>query len=105
MKYLVIVRPGPMPPPVEVMRQAREWIQARLDDGTFECVYAFPEGGGVSIGEQGDGEQLMEALMDYPASPFVNYEVHPLVEMDAAFDRFLPFLEKMSAQLAGQGSS
>jgi hypothetical protein len=105
MKYLVIARPGPMPPPVELVRSAQEWLQARLDDGTFECVYAFPEGGGFSIGEQGDAEELMEAIMEYPLTPFVDYEVHPLVEFDAAFDRLIPFVEKMSAQLAGQASS
>jgi hypothetical protein len=31
--------------------------------------------------------------------------VQPLVELDAAFNRFIPFVEKMSAQLAGQALS
>jgi hypothetical protein len=93
MKYLVTVKPGPMPPPVEGVRAAQEWLQAKLDDGSFECVYAFPQGGGVSIGEDESAEQLMERLMEYPLSPFVEYDVQPLVEMDAAFDRFIPFLE------------
>ena len=105
MKYLVIAKPGPMPPPVDAVRAAQEWLQARLDEGEFECVYAYPEGGGFSIGENDSPEQLMERLMDYPLSPFVSYEVHSLVDFDAAFDRFIPFVEKMSAQLAGQGSS
>ena len=47
----------------------------------------------------------MEQLMEYPLSPFVEYEVQPLVDLNAAFDRFIPFIEKMSAQLPGQGSS
>jgi hypothetical protein len=33
----------------------------------------------------------MERLMDYPLSPFVDYEVHSLVEVDAAFERFIRF--------------
>jgi hypothetical protein len=101
-KFLVTVTPGPMPPPIELVRSAREWIQARVDDGTFEAVYAFPQGGGFSIGENDSFEQLMEQLMDYPLSPFVEYDVKPLVELDAAFERFIPFVKKMSAQLAGQ---
>jgi hypothetical protein len=105
MKFLVTVKPGPMPPPVEVVREARDWLQERLDDGTFDAVYAFPHGGGMSIGENESHEELMEELMEYPLSPFVVYDVQPLVEMDAAFDRFIPFIEKMSAQLAGQASS
>ena len=43
--------------------------------------------------------------MEYPLSPFVEYEVQPLVDLDAAFDRFIPFIEKMSAQLAGPASA
>jgi muconolactone delta-isomerase len=105
MKFLVTVIPGPMPPPVELVRQARDWLQERIDDGTFEAVYAFPHGGGVSIGENDSHEELMEELMAYPLSPFVNYEVQPLVEMDAAFDRFVPFLERVNEQLAGQASA
>jgi hypothetical protein len=104
-KYLVTVKPGPMPPPIEQVRQARDWIQARVADGTFEAVYAFPEGGGCSIGDNDSPEQLMERLMEYPLSPFVEYHVQPLVELDAAFDRFIPFVEKLNAQFAGQASS
>jgi hypothetical protein len=80
-----------------------EWIQTKVDDGTFECVYAFPEGGGCSIGQNDSHEQLMEQLMDYPLSPFVDYEVHPLVELDAAFQRFIPFVERMTEQMAAAG--
>jgi hypothetical protein len=101
MKFLVTVTPGPMPPPVGAVRSAQEWLQARIDDGTFEAVYAFPEGGGCSIGEEDSVEQLMERLMEYPLSPFVEYDVHPLVAMDAAFDRYIPFIEQAAAQLAG----
>ncbi len=104
MKFLVTVTPGPMPPPIELVRASQEWIQAKLDDGTFECVYAFPQGGGCSIGENESHEQLMEQLMDYPLSPFVDYDVKALVDLDAAFDRFIPFIEKMSEQMAGAAS-
>ena len=43
--------------------------------------------------------------MEYPLSPFVEYDVQPLVDLDGAFECFIPFIEKMSAQLAGQASS
>jgi len=102
MKFLVTVTPGPMPPPIDSIRAARDWIQAKVDDGSFESVYAFPGGGGVSIGENDSHEDLMEQLMDYPMSPFVSYEVQPLIAADDAFDRFIPYAEKMMAQMAGQ---
>jgi muconolactone delta-isomerase len=101
-KFLVTATPGPMPPPVEAVRAAQEWLKTKLADGTFECVYGFPHGGGFSVGENDSAEQLMEQLMEYPLSPFVQYDVTPLVDLDAAFDRFIPFVEQMSAQLSGQ---
>ena len=86
------------------MREAQAWLRAKLDDGSFEVVYAYPEGGGCSIGNNDSHEQLMEQLMDYPLSPFVDFEVQPLVELDPAFDRFIPFVEAMSAEPAGRAS-
>jgi hypothetical protein len=105
MKFLLIAKPGPMPPPAETARAAQEWLQTKLDDGTFESVYAFPEGGGCSIGENASHEQLMEELMEYPLSPFFEFEAKPLVEIDAAFARFIPFVEQASAQFTGQAPS
>jgi hypothetical protein len=101
MKYLVTVKPGPMPPPLEMVRAAREWIDEKRDDGTFEAVYAFPEGGGMSISDHDSHEELMETLLDYPLSPFVEYDVRAMVDLDVALDRFEAFAEKMAAQMAG----
>jgi hypothetical protein len=104
MKYLVMVKPGPMPPPLELVRSAQSWLEERRSDGTFDAVYAYPEGGGCSIGDYESHEDLMEQLMEYPLSPFVQFEVQPLVEMDAAFPRFVSFIERMSEQMAGAAS-
>ncbi len=104
MKFLITVTPGPMPPTPELVKAAREWIEERRDDGTFEAVYAFPQGGGCSIGEVDSHEDLMDQLMDYPLSPFVQYDVTALVEADAAFDRFDAYIEKVSEQMAGAAS-
>jgi hypothetical protein len=104
MKFLVTATPGPMPPPPDLLREARDWLQSRVDDGTLECVYAFPHGGGCVIGEYDSHEDLMEQLMDYPLSPFVSYESHALVEFDAAFDRFIPYVERVSERMASTPS-
>jgi hypothetical protein len=90
-----------MPPPIEMVRSAREWVDEKSEDGTFEAVCAFPEGGGVSISNHDSHEELMEMLMDYPLSPFVQYDVKALVDIDVAFDRFESFAEKISEQMAG----
>jgi hypothetical protein len=105
MKFMVTARPRPLGPSPDAVRQAQAWLQAKLDDGTFDAVYAYPEGGGCSIGTYDSHEQLMEELMEYPLSPFVDYEVQALVDLDAAFERFIPFAEAMSAQMAAQAGS
>jgi hypothetical protein len=105
MKFLVTVRPTGLPPPIEAVKAAREWLETRVEDGTFECIYAFPTGGGVSIGENESHEQLMDEMLDYPLSPFVEFRAEPLVEIGAAFDRFIPYMERMTAQLAGQAQN
>jgi hypothetical protein len=39
--------------------------------------------------------------MEYPLSPFVEYELFALVDLDAAFELFIPYVERVSARLAG----
>jgi hypothetical protein len=104
MKYLVMVTPGPMPPPLEIIRAAREWLDDKAGDGTFEAVYAFADGGGFSISEAGSHEELMDMLLEYPMSPFVSYDVKALVDSEAAFDRFESYAEKMAEMMAGAAS-
>jgi hypothetical protein len=103
MKFLTVVKPGPMPPPVDAVRAARDWINQRVSDGTFEVVYGFPTGGGMSIGESQTAEEMLERLLDYPLTPFVDYEVKPLIEVDAVFERMIPFAEKMTQQMGAAG--
>jgi hypothetical protein len=47
----------------------------------------------------------MEELLDYPLSPFVEYDIQPLVNLNAAFDRAIPYVEKTSARLSGAFSA
>jgi hypothetical protein len=104
MQFLTIVKPGPMPPPVDQIRRAQEWLRTRVDDGRFECAYAFPGGGGCGIGRADSLEELMDDLLEYPLSPFVEYEVKPLVDMDTAFEKYIAFAERMAEQMAAAQS-
>ena len=97
MKFLVLVRPGPAPPPVELVRSAQEWIDSRLSDGTIECCYSFVGGGGFSVTNADSHEQVMDELLDYPMSPFIEYDVRPLIGLDHAFKRFIALAEQMAA--------
>ena len=46
MKYYISATPGPMPPTPEQFDAAIEWLEEKLDDDTFDCVFGFVEGGG-----------------------------------------------------------
>jgi len=103
MKFLTIARPGPMPPPADVVRAAQQWLRERRDDGTFECVYGFVEGGGLGVGNADSVERQMDLMLEYPLAPFVQYEVHPLVEPDDGFERLLAMLDRVAAQMPQAG--
>ena len=100
MEFLVLVKPGPAPPPVELVRSSQEWIDTRLSDGRIECTYAFLGGGGFSVAKADSHEAMMDELLAYPLAPFVDYEVRPLIGLDQAFKRFIALAEQMAAQAA-----
>jgi hypothetical protein len=102
MEFLVLTKPGPAPPPVELVRSAQAWLDAKLSDGTIKCSYAFVGGGGFSVSQADSHEKMMDELLDYPLTPFVEYEVRPLVGLNHAFDRYIALVEHMTAQMAGQ---
>lgn len=101
MQFLTLVKPGPMPPPPEAVRASRAWIDAKLADGTFECCYAFVDGGGFSVGKADSFEALMEDLIDYPMAPWVEYDVRAIVPVGPAMDRYIAFVDRMAAGASG----
>jgi hypothetical protein len=80
MKYYVSATPGPMPPTPEQLDAAIEWLEGKLDDGTFDCVYGFLEGGGFAIGNNDSHREALEVMADYPLFGMVTWEVRPLLE-------------------------
>ena len=79
MKYMVIARPGPMPPSPEQFDMALDWLQGQLDDGTLECLYGFLEGGGIAIANADSHTQALEQMAEYPLYGLVTWEVKPLL--------------------------
>ena len=41
MKYFISATPGPMPPTPEQFDAAIEWLEEKLNDDTFDCVFGF----------------------------------------------------------------
>jgi muconolactone delta-isomerase len=89
MKFLVFSksRTGQNPPEsVDLFQQTQDWMSARLADGTLDCAYNLPAGGGVAIVNADSHEALTEVLSSYPLQPWTSYEVHPLSDVKHVFD-------------------
>jgi hypothetical protein len=80
MKYLVTARPGPLPPAPEQFDKALDWLQGKLDDGTFDCVYGFLEGGGFAVTNADSNRDALQLMTEYPLFGLVTWEVRPLLE-------------------------
>ena len=89
MKFLVFARPNVSVPDDKALalwRATKEWTNARLTDGTLDCAYNLPTGGGVGIINSNSHEALTEILSSYPLQPWVQYEIHVLSDVNHLFD-------------------
>jgi len=86
MKYLVTATPGPIPPSPEQFDTALDWLQERLDDGTFDCLYGFLEGGGVAVSNADTHQAALQLMADYPLYGLVSWDVRPLLEFKEGDD-------------------
>jgi hypothetical protein len=86
MKYFVAATPGPMPPTPEQFDAAIAWLEGRLDDGTFDCVYGFMEGGGFSIANADSHREVLDLMAAYPLFGQVTFEVRPVLAFKEGVD-------------------
>jgi hypothetical protein len=101
MKYLVEAKPGPLPPSPEQFDAATEWIEAKLADGTFDCVYGYLEGGGVAVTNAADNVALLERMTEYPLFGMVEWDVKPLLEFREGDELVRAKLAEAQAAMAG----
>ena len=100
MKYMISATPGPMPPSPEQFDAALEWLQGKLDDGTFDCVYGFLEGGGFSISNVDSHAEALQLMADYPLFGMVSWEVKPVLEFTEGTDIIRGKLAEAQAMMA-----
>jgi hypothetical protein len=101
MKYYVSATPGPMPPTPEQFDAAFEWLQARVDDGTFDCIYGFLEGGGFVVSNADSHGEVLELMTAYPLYGFATWEVRPVLEFREGFDTIRAKLVEAQAAMGG----
>jgi hypothetical protein len=97
MKYLITGKPGttPVPPEQELAlnQAAKEWINARLADGTVECHYCFLDNGGFVITNVDSHEALWDLLVTYPFYAYDVFEVRALCDWAHVYDRVIESLQ------------
>ena len=93
MKYIVISKPGGNPVPPDQLADAYKASQAYgnklLEDGTFDCAYAFFEGGGFAIVNADSPDQVYHYLLNYPMFSSFLWDVKPLLDWDKTFESAL----------------
>jgi hypothetical protein len=101
MKYFVSATPGPMPPTPEQFDAALEWLDEKVEDGTFDCIFGFMEGGGFSVTNAESHREVLDLMADYPLFGMVTWEVRPLLAFREGADTLRAKLAEAQAAMAG----
>jgi hypothetical protein len=102
MKYYVSATPGPMPPTPEQFDAALSWLEGKVGDGTFDCIYGFIEGGGFSVVNVDSHGGVLDLMADYPLFGLVTWDVRPLLEFKEGVDTVRAKLAEAQAAIAGR---
>jgi hypothetical protein len=103
MKYYVAARPGPMPPSPEQFDAAIEWLDGKVQDGTFDCIFGFMEGGGFSVLNADSHREVLDVMAEYPLFGLVTWDVQPLLEFKEGIETLRAKLAEAQAAMAGRG--
>ncbi len=101
MKYMVSATPGPMPPTPEQFDAAIAWLDGKVADGSFDCVFGFIEGGGLSVANVDSHSDVLDLMADYPLYGLVTWEVRPLLEFKDGIDTVRAKLAEAQAAMGG----
>jgi len=75
---------------------SKQWVNARLADGTLESAYSFPAGGGFFIANADSHESLMKIMVDFPLSPLSDFEVHAISDFNRSTEIVIDALKKVT---------
>jgi hypothetical protein len=85
MKYLIISRGAPLGAPqdaaIEHLNTVKEKIQAGIDQGKLDAVYALVSGGSVWVVNAESHEALAQGLRKWKLPHNHDVEVHPIVDV------------------------
>jgi hypothetical protein len=90
-----------MPPTPEQFDAAIEWLEGKVDDGTFDCIYGYLEGGGFAVANVESHREALNLMADYPLFGLVNWEVRPVLDFKDGIDTVRAKLAEAQAAIAG----
>lgn len=102
MKFLILTKPLPGAPrqenPLAVLQAGKEWINARLAEGSVDCTYnviGSKQGiGGVAIANADSHEALAEVVLSFPAYAFYDLEILPLSDLNHFMGKAIEMTQK-----------
>jgi hypothetical protein len=102
MKYLVIGSPKALPIPPEMAinlyQAAITWVDNMTKAGKLDCLYIFPEAGGMAIGNVNSQEEAFDLMTSYPLYGFFDWQVKSLVDWRHAYNTIIEMYKKMGAK-------
>ena len=101
MKYFISVTPGPMPPTPEQFDASLSWLEGKVNDGTFDCIFGYVEGGGFAVANVDSHRAVLDLMADYPLFGLVTWEVRPMLEFREGVDTLRAKLAEAQAAMAG----
>ena len=81
-----------------IFKGIKEWHKKYLEDGTYDCIHTFVDGGGIGIANVDSLEAAYDLLDGYPANLFFNWEVYPLVDIHHAVEKSISTMEALEKQ-------
>ncbi len=101
MKYFISAKPGPMPPTPEQFDAALDWLEGKANEGTFDGIFGFIEGGGFAVANVASHREALDLMAEYPLFGLVTWEVRPLLEFREGTDTVRAKLVEAQAAMAG----
>jgi len=102
MKFLILVKPLPGAPrpenPVALLQASKEWMNARLADGSVDCAYKVigsKQGiDSVAIANADSHEALAELVLSFPAYALCDLEILPLSDLNRFLEMVIEITQK-----------
>ena len=80
-------------------RAATSWLEGKVNDGTFDCIFGFMEGGGFSVVNADSHHDVLELMLEYPLFGLVTWNVRPLMEFKEGIDELRAKLVEAQAAM------